>query len=1036
MILICRSFIAAHWSGFHDAESSLHSYIVSAGTSPGDSSLLSPTSLPPSSSSFLQPFTLPLPTNITVFVTLVAVSNAGGRVSATSDGVFIDDMPPTIINITVDTMWAGSISIATQFSNTVLRATWNSENLLSPIHSNYWFILPHPGTAIPRDEENVNSRESGTASGLVLEDGAEYSVSVTSCNAAGLCTRAETNTSVLADGSPPVDGFFAVATDSTFPRSVAVPDGMAWRNRPRAGDSRITLSFYGFSDAHSRITEYWVEVATGFGQSDLTEGASLLSPSVDPVTESFTATVATVGHVSVNQTLYLSLWAVNQAGLASRKVHASFVVEEMEGEENRGTLGHLRSSLCSLDSCLGHCTCATRGDLCPLPSSDVMSCERVLEEFVSGDQKVGVVNVSPQQLAGDDLFTSLTDKLLVRWVEPDPSPYQRLEWTVGEVGGAPGSGLFDTSADQIWREVGSSSSAIFSVNPLRPLLHGETYVVYVRAWFNFTHFVIFESSGITVDVSGPLTESGGRVREGGLGAEIDHTANQTGIDVMWTGVFINELSTVYSSYQIGIGDVPGSDNVVPFTPSPSSPLSLSASFSHNHRYYTTLRATSPLSVSMDTISDGFLVDTTPPTVGVVFDGLGYRDEIAQSATNSLSARWAGFHDAESGIHHYEVAVSDSPSPAVDLEYENVGIRLSWTINDLGLEHGVTYYVHLAAVNGAGVWSTPVSSNGITVDVTRPDHLQCQWEPVNLTSFEPISSGASPCKDSLVQGVESGVTFLPRSLSFSPLSGCVSHQLSGTLSLSLPTSPGSLHTFSFWLVRQPGGSGCGHPTPLGARVTAPGLEEVVLTHTRDGDRLDRWSQFHFRFTADSSSSVLTLSPLSDQSSLVLDDFVVSRCHSIDSSVPFSEVVTNRSSVFQVSQEHISGRWTRLRVSWEVGEEGREVREYKWAIGTTEGGEQLQPFTSTGESPLITGCGFDYLIWLRVHPTWREQGAGHIPFPGSVPVSGGVEPVWPGGCGTWRTLRCGLHSPRAEGRGRSQRWGGRGGSGVSELGRAAS
>jgi hypothetical protein len=48
--------------------------------------------------------------------------------------------------------------------------------------------------------------------------------------------------------------------------------------------------------------------------------------------------------------------------------------------------------------------------------------------------------------------------------------------------------------------------------------------------------------------------------------------------------------------------------------------------------------------------------------------------------------------------------------------------------------------------------------------------------------------------------------------------------------------------------------------------------------------------------------------------------------------------------------VSGAWTRFRASWELGEEGEErVREYMWAIGTTEGGEQLQPFTSTGSTP---------------------------------------------------------------------------------------
>ena len=773
---------------------------------------------------------------------------------------------------------------------------------------------------------------------------------VTSCSAAGLCSLSQTSTPILMDSTPPVDGFFAVETSSTYPRSAAVPGGMAWRNRPRAGDSRITISFYGFSDAHSGISGYWAAVGTGFGQSDLTQGSQQLSPFQASENGSWTATVETAGHVTINQTLYLSLWAVNGVGLESRRVQGSFEVGEVEGETNRGTLHHIRSSLCHqmpTDSCLGHCTCAARGDLCTQTPSDFSTCVNVNVDEISEEGRVGVVNIAPQQTvtADDDkLFTLVTDKLVGRWEVPVPSPYQRLEWTVGERGASPGSGLFDTSVDHIWREAGDSVTAIFSVNPLYPLLDEETYVFHVRAWFNDTHYAQFQSSGITVDISGPLTVTGGRIREGGSATEIDYSSNQTNIDVTWNGVFIPKLSGVHSTYQIGIGDVPGSDNVLGFSPIPShlTSATLSASLTHGNQYYTTLRATSPLLVTIDTISDGFTVDATPPKVGVVFDGLDYWDRISQSDTKSLSARWTGFHDEESGIHHYEMAMSESPIPAVDLEYENMGIGLRWTLTELDLNHGTVYYVHVVAVNNAGVRSLSVASNGRLVDVTRPEQLRCEWESLNITSFEPISTGSSPCNDSI--GTPYDVVLLPPSPSFSPLSGCVSPQLATSLSLPLTTKAGTLYTFSFWLARQPGESGCGHKTPLLARVVAPGLEEVVSVHTRNGDQLHRWSRFQFQFTAAGPSSILRLSTLSNRYRIVFDELSVSQCHTT-TPVPFDDVITNRSSVFHVSQEHMSGMWTRLRAWWEVGEVGG-AKEYQWAVGTTERGEQLQPFTSTG------------------------------------------------------------------------------------------
>lgn len=798
----------------------------------------------------------------------------------------------------------------------------------------------------------MNSRDSGTASDLLLADGDSYTATVSSCTAAGLCSLAEASRPVLVDSSPPVDGYFAVATGSTFSRNATVPGGMTWRNRIIRGDSRINLAFYGFSDAHSGVLEYWAAIGTNFGQTDLTEGAVPLTSSLASDTGTRIALVRMVRNLDLNEALYITLWAVNGAGLESRRVQGSFIVEEVVGQANNGTLYHLRASNCSLGSCLGHCTCAARGDLCPLSSGDVPACVVVENTAVAVEERVSVYNMAPQQAAameGEDLFTAVTDKLVGRWEVPDHSPYQRLEWTVGEKGMSPGTGLFDTRVNQIWREAGSSLFSIFSVNGSFPLLDGGSYVFHVRAWFNSTHYAVFESSGITVDVSGPLTVVGSHLREVGSGedTDIDYSANQTNIEVSWNGVFISELSGAHSTYQIGIGDTPGSDNVVMFSEVPTLVTSavLAGSFSHGRPYYSTLRATSPLSVTVESLSDGFTVDLSPPKVGVVLDGLRYWDAISQLDTQPLSARWTGFHDAESGIHHYEMAWSQSPTPPAESEYEDVGIGLRQSLAGLGLRHGQTYYSHIVALNNAGVRSPSVASNAITVDTTRPEHRQCDWEALNISLFEPISTGSSPCNSSTSE--IAGVDLLLPSEDFVPLSGCVSHLLTGSLSLPLSTSADSLYTFSFWLGRRPGGGGCGHETPLLAQVMAPGLDEVVTVHTRNGDPLHRWTRFQFQFTAENSSSILTLSTLSDRYGIVFDAFSLSECHPIEP-IPISDVITNRSSVFHVGQEHISGMWTRLQAHWELGEE-EGVREYQWAIGTTERGEQLQPFTSTGVCP---------------------------------------------------------------------------------------
>ena len=953
-----RAHLSAHWSGFHDAESSLQSFTISAGIFPGDSSLLPPTLLPPSSSSFIHPLPSLLPLNKTIYTTLVARSNAGLTTLATSDGFLIDEAPPTISNVSIDVEWVGSVVTGTQYTSTAIRVFWDSRNSVSPTYLNFWSVLSRTGIAMPLYPQTAIQSNSVTATNLSLKDGEMYSFFVLSCSAAGVCASSESDP-VFVDSSPPVDGFFAVETDSTLGLSWAVPGGMTWRNRPR-GDSRILIAVHGFSDAHSDITEYRAVVGSGFGLSDLSSGEVLVTTSLASDNGTRVGLVELERRLELQSIVYITIWVRNGVALESRRVQGSFLVEEVEGRTGNGTLSLLRSSRCLPQSCAGHCTCAARRELCSSVSGE---CEVVSVGSISPNERVAVFNVAPQQSGGGggggvELFSAVTDKLVGRWEVPIPSPFQRLEWTVGERGGIHGAGLHDLINDQIWREAGNSVVAIFSVNPLYPLLDGVTYLFYVRAWFNNTHYAVFGSGGITVDVSGPLVVPGGRVRERGWGAgmvESDYTSNATHIQLVWSGVLKDTPSSPHSRYWIGIGDLPGSDNAVPFTTVDGS-LTFDLSMlqlDHGRRYYSTLLVVSPVGVASRVISDGFTVDLSPLRVGVVLDGLQYWDASAQSHTHSASARWVGFHDSESGIHHYELAVTDSPAAPLESEYEDMGIRLRGTMEGLALMPGEIYYAHVVAVNNAGVRSESVSSNGIVISAGRPGYIQCVWEPLPVSSLEPVIAGGSPCPSNTtmeeVAGdwvVEGGsALLLPPSPSLFPLSGCFFLSLSGRLSLSLPTSPSSRYALSFWLAHPPG-SGCGHITPLLARVTVPGRDEVVAVHTQTEDGLHRWSRFRITFIAEYSTSSLSLSTLSDQYMIAVDGLTVSRCQA-PLEVPVGDTISNISSAFHVSQEHQSGSRTRLHVEWYLGGGGSGVRGYEWAVGAVEGGEQLQQYTSTGE-----------------------------------------------------------------------------------------
>ena len=933
---------------------------------PNDSSIVRPTLLPPSESSFLLPSPVLLPINRAVYTTLVAYNRAGLSTTVSSDGVYIDDTPPQSIGpVTIDTQWAGSASTATQYSNSVVRVTWSFTDTLTAINQHFWSLVSREGVHVPLPGKNAGSQSYGTCVSLQLADGESYSAQVTACNTAGLCLQ-QTSAPVLVDSSPPIDGYFAVRTNSAADIDRTVPGGMTWRNRPVRGYAQLNVAFQGFSDPHSGIAAYWATVGSSYSGSDLTSGPIRLQSSLASQNGTHLALVILTRLLDLRELVYVSIWAVNGAGLRSHIVQGSFSLDPLPMNPNNGSLVLVRSSTCTPESCLGHCTCAARGQLCSATQALLSSCQPLNASSLSSNMLLRVYNVVPQLRAGADmsvLFTAVTDKLEGRWerVEPGSTAFQRLEWSVGEKGFSPGAGLIDTINDAIWRDAGTSLTAVFTVSSSYPLQHGVTYVFHVRAWYSNSTYAVFTSEGVTVDTAGPEVPRGLRVRETdvefGSQVDMDFTSNASQVATSWDGVFIPFLTGNYSTFEVGLGNVPGAGNVVSFSAVPSgttSTLLTASSLRQGQRYYTTVRAISPLGITTTSISDGFVVDLTPPNVGVVLDGLRYHDVRAQSNTSSYSVRWFGFNDPESGIHHYEVAVTQTISPPDRSSYSDVGIRLKVTLNGLNLTQGQTYYAHIVAVNAAGLRSESVVSSGRVIDTTKPSGVQCVAHGMEMLanpSFEGGAVPSTPCSmvtpDAATQGWTLGVSYravLSSSASFDPFGvGCTSLYFVGAISQMFPTTPGTSYTLSFAL-RRFSSEDSEHTAIFQARVTAPGLQHIVTIATV----VDSWQRFEFAFEADELTSEVVLSTLNNQYGLVVDEFSVRSCADEVELVASDVIAQQWSGVVSVSQEYISMTTTRLYANWNIRDFESGVREYLWAIGTVPGGEQLQRYTSTGNT----------------------------------------------------------------------------------------
>ena len=980
--------ISAHWLGFHDSQSSLHHYIFYAGTSPNSSDLVSPTILASTCTKHIHLLATPLNEATQVFTTVIAYNNAGLSSQSTSNGVVIDNTSPWFYGSPViRTSWVGAYSNTTQFSSSALRMEWNyTDNFAMQYFS--MRLESDARTYIPIPPQTIFLQSSMSFSRLGLSDGSVYHAVVRGCDAAGICLTSLSEP-VLVDSSPPIDGYFAV---EGFSMNYSL---LTWRNHPASGDAELKLAFFGFSDPHSKVVKFWARVGSGLSFANLAEATLLVTSKLnnDPSMEILTATIILNRLLIESESISVFLWAVNSVGLRSHVVKASFYVQE-SSEANKGLLSILRSPFCQITSCLGHCSCAARGDLCNVPISLMATCELMPDSSLALNMQVQVFNTVPQLLPYSItrnnmglLVTSITDKLFGRWTfDGSLGEFLRLEWTVGlrESGAQPGSGLIDITNDVVWKDGNSATTAVFTVSDRYPLVDGETYIFYVRVWYSSVKYAIFKSDGVTID-TGRHIPQGRRVADVSRGGmkDIDFTTDSESLSVVWPDVF---MSSNYSNCEVGFGDVPGSDNVhslisVLFTASSYSMSGLM--LKQGVVYYGVVRAVNSLGEITTSISDGVRLDLVPPHAGVVLGGKGtqYVASLAQAETDRFSVRWFGFRDPESGIHHYELALTDSI--ATPQLYEDVGIVLATTLTGLTLVHGQTYYAHVVAVNGAGLKSYDVISEGVIIQTQQPTGKTCDSRGSNILlnpSFENDTVTSVPCPQTLLTismstsnwDVDVSYITVASYPKTPPTEGCFSVGLIGTISQSFPTSPGLNYMLTFSYM---------HQTPTcqsGVRVQLPGVDRMLLAPYSDNE-MQRWHTGRAEFRADTSISHLSLSSVLFSESLVfLDDVTITSCEqyltlTTDS---ISIVMATLPQAFVLNPSVISGSGVRLTAEWSLVDEVCGVKEYIWAIGTVPGGEQLQRYESTGPEPRGTSNKLVVKHGQEVHVSvvaWGNTGS---------------------------------------------------------------
>jgi len=108
-------------------------------------------------------------------------------------------------------------------------------------------------------------------------------------------------------------------------------------------------------------------------------------------------------------------------------------------------------------------------------------------------------------------------------------------------------------------------------------------------------------------------------------------------------------------------------------------------------------------------------DTTPPTLpNAVRDGTS-ADVSVITNLNQISANWDAATDAETGIakYWYKVGTTAGGSEVFDWIDNGTFTWVTTSRTNLSLSRGTAYYVTVKAVNGGGLHSTPMTSNGQT-----------------------------------------------------------------------------------------------------------------------------------------------------------------------------------------------------------------------------------------------------------------------------------------------------------------------------------
>ncbi|CAH1259452.1 Hypp2286 [Branchiostoma lanceolatum] len=421
------------------------------------------------------------------------------------------------------------------------------------------------------------------------------------------------------------------------------------------------------------------------------------------------------------------------------------------------------------------------------------------------------------------------------------------------------------------------------------LQSGVEYFSNVRAYSHAGLHTTVSSDGFLVDTEAP---SAGVVYDGLDIHDMDYQNCSSHVAASWHG--FSDLQSYINHYVWCVGSTPGTDDILTCTDVGlrlSEMKAISPSLTAGTKYYSTVYAVDAAGLtSSPAMSDGILVDTTPPEVLSKFDfgpnllGNPSFENIQSSANSNLTAD-------------------------------------SVTTGNSTLTTGSG-----SAYNSSLVSDDDVSNTSLTADNGKP----ARW---NISGVAAVMSPSTAVS-------HHGVSYLLLHGSVSqliPTSPGERHRL--TLHAS-PVFPSNTP-----VVAQEGyviGPGMHRVFKLYQR---PSHLEGAELHV---DRNITWHKHVFYFTAVEGVSEVVIGSVGPWSGITLDDVKVQEMRLGSRLPPANPSPTNQLTSPVHLETSLAHGWTSVHAAWDCVDTESPIVDYSWAIGTVRGGTQLQDFKTVGRN----------------------------------------------------------------------------------------